>query len=202
MTHRLSTLPEKASSLLGRLWAHPSSLLCVVLAANAVAQPYAGFSHDARLYAAQVVEKVHPGTFAEDLFLRYGSQDRYSVFTPLLAPAVALFGLEATFFCLYLASKAFFFWGLIRLTRAVIPDGPAAVLSLLYVAIVPLPFGGNEILHLNESFLTPRIAACGLVFLGLERMLAGRLMAALALLAGALVLHPLMAFGGLLVLAL
>jgi hypothetical protein len=202
MTQRLRSLPAKAYSLLESLSAQPFSLLCVVLAANALAQPYAGFSHDSRLYAAQVVEKVRPGTFAEDLFLRFGSQDRYSVFTPLVAPAVALCGLEATFFCLYLASKAFFFWGLIRLTRAVIPDGPAAVLSLLYIAIVPLPFGGNEIFHLNEPFLTPRIAACGLVFLGLERMLAGRLKAALALLAGALVLHPLMAFGAILLLAL
>jgi hypothetical protein len=191
-------LADRVPALLDRLAASPLALVCVLLAANAVAQPYARFSHDARLYALQVAERVQPGTFADDLFLRYGSQERYSVFTLLLAPVAARVGLEAAFFGFYLASKALFFWGAVRLGRRLIPDGPAVVLGLLCVAICPLPLGGNEVFHLNESFLTPRIACCGLVFLGLERALAGQPGAALALLAAAFPLHPLMAFGGLL----
>jgi hypothetical protein len=187
---------------LDRLAASPCALLCVLLAANALALPYAGFSHDSRLYAAQVVERVRPGSFAGDLFLRYGSQDKYSVFTPLAAPLVKGVGLAPAFFLLYLASKALYFYGAIRLVRALVPEGRAVVLGLLYNAVIPMPFGGNEVFHLNEPFLTPRIAASGLVFLGLEQMLAGRPARSLAVLVAALVLHPLMAFVGLLVFAL
>jgi hypothetical protein len=201
-SQRLARLPERALAALDRLADSPGALVCVLLAANALALPYAGFSHDARLYASQVVERVHPGTFGSDLYLRYGSQDKYSVFTLLVAPLVSALGLAPTFFLVYLASKALYFYGAVRLVRALVPEGRAVVLGLLYNAVIPMPFGGNEIFHLNESFLTPRIAASGLVFLGLERMLAGRLLRALAALAAALVLHPLMAFVGFLVLAL
>lgn len=203
--HRQSS-PDRALAQVGaaldRLAASPGALLCVLLAANALALPYAGLSHDSRLYAAQVVERVQPGSFAGDLFLRYGSQDRYSVFTPLVAPAVKVLGLAPAFFLLYLAGKALYFYGAIRLVRVLVPEGRAVVLGLLYNAVIPMPFGGNEVIHLNESFLTPRIAGCGLVLLGLEQMLAGRSARSLAALAAALVLHPLMAFVGLLVFVL
>jgi hypothetical protein len=199
---RLAWLAGQVGDALDRLADCPAALLFVLLAANALALPYAGFSHDSRLYAAQVVERTQPGSFATDLYLRYGSQDKYSVFTLLVAPLVAAVGLAPTFFLLYLASKALYFYGAIRLVRALVPEGRAVVLGLLYNAVIPMPFGGNEIFQLNESFLTPRVAACGLVFLGLERMLAGRLRRSLAVLAAALVLHPLMAFVGFLVFAL
>lgn len=198
MTSALDNLAGRASRLLDRLADSPLTLLAVLLAANALTLPYAGFAHDARLYAVQTAEKLQPGTYAGDLFLRYGSQDRYTIFTPLMAPLAGALGLRLSFFCGYLASKALFLWGALRLVFALVPDRRAAVLALLLLSVVPLPFGGNDIFHLNESFLTPRLTACGLVFLGLERMLAGRPAVALLLLAGAFLLHPLMAVGGLL----
>jgi hypothetical protein len=199
---RADRVLAQVGAALDRLAASPGGFLCVLLAANALALPYAGFCHDSRLYAAQVVERVQPGSFAADLFLRYGSQDKYSVFTPLVAPVVKVLGLAPAFFLLYLASKALYFYGAIRLVRRLVPEGRAVVLGLLYNAVIPMPFGGNEVIHLNESFLTPRIAACGLVLLGLAQMLAGRAARSLAALAVSLVLHPLMAFVGFLVFAL
>jgi hypothetical protein len=197
MSQSVSLSPRTWPALLGSLADRPLALLCLALALNALALPYAGIIHDARLYAAQIAERLHPGSYADDLFLRYGSQDRYSLFTPVMTPLAYLVGLEAAFFLGYLASKALLLWGVIRLVGALVPDRPAAVLSVLFVSIVPLPFGGNEVFHVNESFLTPRLAACGLVLLALERGLAGRPGIALLLLAGALLLHPLMAVGGL-----
>jgi hypothetical protein len=198
----IDQLIKKTSDLLEQLAASRVSLLCVLLVANALTQPYAGFHHDSRLYAVQIEERNHPGAYAQDLYLRYGSQDRFSLFTSLAAPIAAVLGLEAAFFILYLASKVLFLWGALRLIQTLIPDRRAAVVSLLYISIVRLPFGGNEIFHINESFLTPRIAACGLVFLGMEKMLTGRLKIAVLLLSGAMLLHPLMAVGGVLVFAL
>jgi hypothetical protein len=198
MTCALARLAATVQARLGELVVRPFSLVCLLLAANALAMPYVGFSHDSRLYAVQLAERLQPGTFGDDLYLRYGSQNRFSIFTLVMAPLVWAVGLQAAFFAVYLASKALFFWGLARLVRVLVPDGAVAVLSLLALAIVPLPFGGNAIFHLNESFLTPRIASCGLVLLGLEQMLAGRVWAALVLLAAALVMHPLMAPAGVL----
>jgi hypothetical protein len=198
MMPALDNLAGRTSRLLDRLADSPLTLLAALLAANALALPYAGFAHDSRLYAVQTAERLEPGTFDGDLFLRYGSQDRYTVFTPLMVPLAGVLGLRLSFFCVYLASKALFLWGALRLVFALVPDRRAAVLGLLLLSVMPLPFGGNDIFHLNESFLTPRLAACGLVFLGLERALAGRTVAALLWLAGAFLLHPLMAAGGLL----
>jgi hypothetical protein len=198
MTQPRSLSPRTWPALLGGLADRPLALLCVALALNAVTQPYAGITHDARLYAVQIAERLHPGSYADDLYLRYGSQDRYSIFTPLMAPFVSFVGLEAAFFCGYLASKALFLWAVIRLVGALLPDRPAAVVSVLFVSIAPLPFGGNEVFRLNEPFLTPRLAASALVLLGLERGLAGRPGVALLPLTAAFLLHPLMAAGGLL----
>ncbi len=198
MTRSLKAWGDGLQSRLGRLAADPVTLVCLLLAADALANPYRGLYHDSCLYAVQVMERVHPGSFAGDLYLRYGSQDRYSLFTPLIAPLVHLFGLNATFFCVYLASKAMLFWGLVRLTRVLISNNVALILALIHLAIVPVAFGGNEILHVNESFLTPRLAACAFVLFALERMLAGRWMAVILLLLGTFLLHPLMAVGGIL----
>ena len=198
MTLSIEGLVEDLETRLGRLAADPVTLVCLLLAANALVEPYRGLDHDSRLYAVQILERIHPGSFAGDLYLRYGSQDRYSVFTVLLAPLVQLCGLHVTFFCVYLASKALLFWSLLRLTRVLISSNLALILALIHLAIVPVAFGGNEIFHVNESFLTPRLSSCALVLFALERMLAGRWMAAILLLLGSFLLHPLMAVGGIL----
>ncbi|MGA7495404.1 MAG: hypothetical protein WBX00_01630 [Isosphaeraceae bacterium] len=198
MTLSIEGLVEDLETRLGRLAADPVTLVCLLLAANALVEPYRGLDHDSRLYAVQILERIHPGSFAGDLYLRYGSQDRYSVFTVLMAPLVQLCGIHAAFFCVYLASKAILFWSLLRLSRVLISSNLALILALIHLAIVPVAFGGNEIFHVNESFLTPRLSSCALVLLGLERMLTGRSMAAILLLLGSFLLHPLMAVGGIL----
>jgi hypothetical protein len=106
-------------------------VLCLLLVANALTHPYHGLCHDARLYAAQIAEKVAPGTLGQDLYLRYGSQDRYSVFTLVMAPLAAAAGLPFAFFAAYLACKLLYFWALARLVRAVVPDRVAALLALV-----------------------------------------------------------------------
>ncbi len=198
MTLSIEGLVEDLETRLGRLAADPVTLVCLLLAANALVEPYRGLDHDSRLYAVQILERIHPGSFAGDLYLRYGSQDRYSVFTILMAPLVQLCGLHVTFFCVYLVSKAILFWSLLRLSRVFISSNLALILALIHLAIVQVAFGGNEIFHVNESFLTPRLTSCALVLFALEQMLAGRIVVVGLLLLGSFVLNPLMAVGGIL----
>ncbi len=199
MTTAASDLWTNFRASLEGLAKRPFVVLALLLLVNAVVLPYRGLFHDARLYAAQIREHVEPGSMAGDLYLRYGSQDRYSIFSALMVPLARGVGLEGAFFLGYLASKVLFFAALLRLVFALVPERVPALAALVYLAMAPLPFGGNEVFHLNEPFLTPRIASCGLVLLALERALAKRMAISLFLCVLAMTLHPLMAFGGLLV---
>jgi hypothetical protein len=188
-----------ASRALGRLAARPGCLLALLLALNALARPYANLAHDARLYSVQVLNQLEDGAYNDDLFLRYGSQDQFSVFSRMVAPLVGAVGLQTAFFLLYVLFTTLFYFALIRLVLALIPDRVVAVLALVYMAVASLPFGGLNVFIVQESFLTPRILANALVLLALERVIKDRFAVALALLVPALLMHPLMAFGGLLI---
>jgi hypothetical protein len=201
MMRLLEALRHQLIDLLRALASRPGSLFCLLLAANALALPYRNFVHDANLYGVQVLNRVYPGHFAGDLYFQYGSQDRYSAFSIMAAPLVARLGLPAGFFLLYLASNALFLFALQRFVRAIIKDPVISTLALLFMALTEIPFGGLRIFHVNEPFLTPRIAANALVLLSLERLIAGRVLTATALVLMALPLHPLMAFPGVLILA-
>src|SRR5579875_1347035 len=201
MMRFLEVLQQRIRAFLSVLASRPRSLFCLLLAANAVALPYRNFVHDANLYGVQVLNRVDPGRFHNDLFFRYGSQDKYSVFSQIAAPLVVWLGLPTTFFVLYLASIALFLFALQRFVRAILQEPIVATLALLFVAVTEIPFGGLRVFHVNEPFLTPRLAANALVLLGLERLLAGRLVQAWGLVLIALPLHPLMAFPGALILA-
>ncbi len=201
MTRIIEALRQRVVALLHDLASRPGSLFCLLLAANAVALPYRNFVHDANLYGVQVLNRVYPGHFAGDLYFQYGSQDKYSVFSLAAAPLVAQLGLPSAFFILYLASNALLLFALQRFVRALVKDSLVSTLALLFVAVTEVPFGGLGIFHVNEPFLTPRIAVNALVLLGLERLLAGRTLQASSLVLLALPLHPLMAFPGVLIVA-
>ncbi|MGC8642335.1 MAG: hypothetical protein ACP5XB_20940 [Isosphaeraceae bacterium] len=183
---------------LRELAANRACLLMGLLAVNAIFLPYRSRYHDAVLYEFQVANQADPGRFAGDLFFEFGSQDSYSLFSRLMAPPARLIGRPMLFWLVYLAGNTVFYLGLIRLVQALFPNRVVAVLALLWLAIDHVPVGGLHIFSANESFTTPRLLANALVLLGLERLLAGRVVVAGGLLLGAMALHPLMGFVGLL----
>ena len=58
--------------------------------------PYAGLSHDAQAYAFQALARLDPTVLGQDVFLKYDSQDRYTVFPLIYATLIQAFGLETT----------------------------------------------------------------------------------------------------------
>jgi hypothetical protein len=188
---------DRFQSSIIQLGKQPVLFWCLLFAVNALTLPYGGFQHDARLYAAQVMERIEPGSFSTDLYLHFGSQDRFTIWTPLTAPLVRLVGLPWAYLLMYYVCKGLFLAAALRLVQRVVTDERAVVLSMLFIAMYQLPFGGQRTFHLNESFLTPRILAIALVMFSLERMLARRPVSAILLQALALVVHPIMALGGL-----
>jgi hypothetical protein len=99
-------LVVRGAAALEALAARPVVLVCAMLLANALLHPYRGLFHDARLYAVQAVERAEPGSLAQDLYLQFGSQDRYSIFSLLMAPLIRVVGLESAFFLGYLVSRS------------------------------------------------------------------------------------------------
>src|SRR4051812_26774615 len=83
------SLPPVLDAIFGgfRRWAaHPAALFGLLLLLNTLFRPYLGIHHDAMLYSGQVLSRLDPATYSDDLFFRYGSQDRFSIFSPLMAP--------------------------------------------------------------------------------------------------------------------
>lgn len=150
---------DRAAEALQAMALRPQVLFLVALALNALAQPYAGLIHDARLYSVQTRNRLSGGVFADDLFLRYGSQDQYSLFSTVATPLVSVLGLEWSFFLLYLAGNSFLLWAYLRLLRTLLDDPALAAFASISVAILALPFGGLHVFHVLGA--CPRINTHG-----------------------------------------
>jgi hypothetical protein len=107
-------------------------------------------------------------------------------------------GLPAALFVIYLLSKTLLFWGMIRIVQCLLPGRSAGVLALIYAMAVGINYGGHQLLNVQENFLTPRTPACAFALIGLDLLLRGRPIWSLAILLFAAGIHPLMAFGPLL----
>src|SRR6516165_8871546 len=95
----------RVENALAELAQRPWALFLLLLCTNTLAQPYAGITHDSRLYSMQVLNQVEEGSFSDDIFFQYGSQDDYSLFSRLAAPLVRWLGLSAAFFVMYVVGK-------------------------------------------------------------------------------------------------
>jgi hypothetical protein len=189
----------RACDEIRRLADCPWTLFFILLAMNAIARPCSITAHDARLYSLQALNQAEDGAYAGDVFLHYGSQDQFTFFARVAGPMVATMGLRPAFFVLYLIFNTLFVFALFRLVRALIDDTLISTLALIFLVTAPLNYGGYDIFTVHEQFFTPRIIGTTLTLFALERMLRQHFTAALVLLVAGAVMHPLMAFGGLMV---
>lgn len=172
-----------------------ASLALAAIALYLLLHPYLGLTHDARLYSLQALNHLHPELYGNDVFLRYGSQDDFTFFTPLFASLTAWLGLEPAAALLTLISQLMFLAAAFLFARRLMPANLALVgLSLLL--LIPNHYGSQKIFSFLESFVTPRLLAEGLVLFAIAGWLAGRRWLAAALIAGAMVTHPIMGLSG------
>lgn len=167
----------------------------LVMAAWLLQHPYAGINHDSTLYTLFALAKLHPHTLDNDIFLRFGSQDRYTLFTPLYAAAINLLGLEHAAALLTLVSQmalAFCAW---LLARCFMPP-LAATLGVALMVVVPGEYGAGDTFHYLEPFLTPRLPTEVLVLAALVAALTRRYWTAAVCIMAAMLLHPIMAAAG------
>jgi len=170
-------------------------LMLLGVATWALSHAYAGIFHDAGLYTLQALARLSPESLSSDVFLKFGSQDRFTLFSPIYAATAHWLGVEPAAAALTLASQAALLACAWVLARTVMPV-PMAVLGLGLLIAVPGDYGSGHIFTCLESFLTPRMAAEALSLAGLAAALQDSKRTATLLTAGAALLHPLMAMAG------
>lgn len=176
-------------------------LLLVYLAIWMLVTPYAGLGHDAQAYAFQALARLDPSGLGQDVFLRYASQDRYTIFPAIYAALSQPLGIENTAALLTLVCHAAWYGAAYLLFRRLF-GSTLALLSLGLLVAFPGVYGGMRIFHVAEPFLTARLPAEAVVLGALACWQSGRQAVAGLLLLAAMAIHPLMAFPALLLLGL
>lgn len=156
---------------------------------------YRGLWHDARLYTLQALALLKPELLGNDVFLRFGSQDNYTIFSPLYAAAIGAFGVEPAAALLTFLFQAAFVAAAWLLAHRLLPPR-LVLLGVALTIATPGDYGGYATFRYLEDFLTPRLLAEACVLAGLAAMTARRHGLSWGCLLAASVLHPLMAAAG------
>jgi hypothetical protein len=159
---------------------------------------YQGFARDGELYAVQASARVNPA-LESDLYLKYTSQDRYTLFSPIYASTIAGFGLRRAGLLLFVLCTVGFLTAAWILGAELFDRDTAWLAIVMLVATVGY-YGAYSIFHYSETYLTARSLAEALVVTSLAMHFRGWKPAALATAVAALLVHPLMALPGLLLL--
>jgi len=156
---------------------------------------FAGISQDSVLYTLFALAKLHPDTLTADVFLRFGSQDRFTIFTPLYAVAIEWFGMEhAAALLLFLSQAALFTFAWLLARRFMAPLD--ATLGIALLALLPSEYGAGVTFHYLEPYLTPRMPAEALIIGAILAAARERYWTAAACVVAGMVLHPIMAACG------
>jgi hypothetical protein len=167
-------------------------LLCGI--AWLLCHPYQGIFHDANLYTLQALAHLHPALH-EDVFLRFGSQDRFTVFSPLYATAIQWLGIDRAAALLTLLSQAALIGGAYAVVRAA-ASVQTALLGLLVFLAIPGEYGPERVFTCLEAFLTPRMLSEALVLGAIAFTLYGKTRLAWLIALMAMSVHPVMGLAG------
>lgn len=165
--------------------------LLAIAAWMLAAHPYWGVWHDGTLYFGQVLLHSRVPQLSEDLFFASGSQDRFSVYSQVVAPLYALLGQPATHVIAVLCSWLAMGAGVLALLRPLQPQPAAGLWGLLAFAVTAPIYGGGWVFGYAEQFLTARSFAEPLLLWSLVALLRQRLALAAGLVAPAMLFHPL-----------
>jgi hypothetical protein len=158
---------------------------------------YHGLLGDAQLYAFQALARLHP-PLAHDLYLQNTSQDQFTIFSPVYAWFIQLLGVEPAARLLTLLFTIWFL-GAAWVAARTLTNREGAWLAVIFLLIIDGGYGGSGVFRLAEQFLTARLPAEALIATSLACFLRGsRILAAVTAVA-ALLVHPLIALPGLMI---
>lgn len=159
---------------------------------------YHGLTGDAQIYAFQALARIRP-ELAADLYLQNTSQDQFTIFSPLYAWFIGVFGLEPAarlLTLLFTAWLVFAAWTFV----AAVAGRKAGWLAVAFLLIIAGDYGAAGVFRFPEQFLTARLPAEALIVTALACHVRGMKLISVLPAAAALFIHPLMALPGLLLL--
>jgi hypothetical protein len=161
-------------------------------AAWLAARPYEGITYDGQLYTLQALATLRPHPLADDIFLRFGSQNDFTLFPRVVAPLIGLFGPETAAALVTIASALMLLAGGWLLARRLSSPG-LAWLSLGLLITVPGWYGAASVFRYDEMYLTARVPAEALSVFALVLACGNRWWPAALFILIALFTHPVMA---------
>jgi hypothetical protein len=164
----------------------------------ALTHRYQGFARDGNLYAIQALARIHADLGA-DLYLRYTSQDQYTIFSAIYATFIRTFGLQNAGLLLFVLCTVWFL-GAAWILAHKLSDYRVAWLAVALLIIAVGHYGAYGVFHYAEDYLTARSLAEALIVTSLACHFRGWRRLALVIAIGALFIHPLMALPGVLLL--
>jgi hypothetical protein len=189
-----ATVPNRDSRTSAYRWTLVA-LACLSLAFWMLIHPYRGVEHDSVLYAVLALARLHPAALAHDLFVRYGAQDKYTIFSPLFASAIRAIGLERAAAIMTFATHVAFFGAAWLLARRLMLASEA-LLAVGLLVVLPSWYGSHSVFAYIEAFLTPRQSAEAFALAGIAAALCSRQLLAGTCMVIALLLHPIIAAAG------
>lgn len=171
--------------------------VAAIAAVFLLAHPYKGITHDNILYVAQALAWLNPDTFRGDVYFQWGSQDRYTFFSPIYGALILKLGLGSANLTLILVSLGLFLAASFAVVRALVPPGLRGF-AMVFIACSTGLYGGLGDLHMVEAFVTPRLPAQAATLLAMLLLVSGHRNWSLAVLAMSAMLHPLIALAGML----
>jgi hypothetical protein len=185
-----SALNDTVAQRLGMI-----GLACLVVAFWMLLHPYRGLEHDSVLYAVLALARLHPAALGHDLFVRYGTQDDFTIFSPLFAAEIRAVGLEQAAAIMTFITQVAFLGATWLLARRLMPAS-LALLGVGLVVVIPSWYGSNSVFAYFEAFLTPRQSAEAFALAGLAAALGSRQLLAGGCMLMAMLLHPIIAAAG------
>lgn len=160
-----------------------------------LSRPYLGIAQDGILYVGRAVADGDPANLGRDILFAHDGQSRFSLFTLVADRLVAALGPGAASW--WLAHVALALWfGAAAAFAAQFARGAALWAMLAGLALAGSAYGGDGGFRYGEPYAIPRPLAEAGVLLALAAWLSGRRGLAVACLAAAALVHPIMAAGG------
>jgi hypothetical protein len=155
--------------------------------------PYLGLYQDAVIYALLAARQLSPEAYARDLFFLFGSQDRFSVFSPVYALLIGELGLDAAARTIVLVGGGLWILACVGISRTLLGNKWYARSCALVLATTSLAYTPNfSTFTLNETMATARQIAVPLGLMSVACALSGRHVLAWATGLVATLMHPLM----------